>query len=86
MAQETKEQRVHHVFEKIYDRYDFMNSVISFRRHRAWRRSVMKKMQVQPGDSALDVCCGTGDWSFSLAKAVGPKGRVTGLDFSKNML
>lgn len=86
MAQETKEQRVHHVFEKIYDRYDFMNSVISFRRHRAWRRSVMKKMQVQPGDTALDVCCGTGDWSFSLAKAVGPKGQVTGLDFSKNML
>ncbi|UFT97627.1 demethylmenaquinone methyltransferase [Radiobacillus kanasensis] len=85
MAQ-SKEERVHGVFEKIYDRYDFMNSVISFQRHKAWRKDVMKRMGVQHGDSALDVCCGTGDWSFSLAQAVGSTGKVIGLDFSQNML
>lgn len=86
MKQQSKEERVHHVFEKIYDRYDFMNSVISFQRHKAWRKDVMKKMGVQNGNSALDVCCGTGDWTFALGEAVGTQGHVVGLDFSKNML
>lgn len=84
--QRTKAERVHHVFEKIYSKYDVMNSVISFQRHKAWRKDVMKRMNVQKGSHALDVCCGTGDWTFSLAEAVGPEGKVKGLDFSQNML
>ncbi|MYL19424.1 demethylmenaquinone methyltransferase [Halobacillus litoralis] len=86
MDPQTKEERVHHVFEKIYERYDSMNSIISFQQHRLWRRDVMKRMNVQPGDTALDVCCGTGDWTMALAEAVGSNGKVTGLDFSENML
>ncbi|MFD1413863.1 demethylmenaquinone methyltransferase [Oceanobacillus jeddahense] len=86
MGYSSKEERVHHVFEKIYENYDSMNSVISFKQHTLWRRDVMKRMHVSEGDSALDVCCGTGDWSISLANAVGNDGRVVGLDFSENML
>jgi ubiquinone/menaquinone biosynthesis C-methylase UbiE len=35
---------------------------------------------------ALDVCCGSGDPAVLLADAVGPAGRVTGLDFAADML
>ncbi|WP_413309159.1 demethylmenaquinone methyltransferase [Bacillus sp. 1P10SD] len=84
--QQSKEQRVHNVFEKISDNYDKMNSVISFQQHIKWRKDTMKKMNVQPGSKALDVCCGTADWTIALADAVGPDGKVVGLDFSKNML
>lgn len=83
---QTKEQRVHGVFEKISDNYDKMNSVISFKLHTRWRKDTMKRMSVKEGAKALDVCCGTADWTIALAHAVGPKGEVTGLDFSKNML
>src|SRR5699024_304570 len=86
MVEQSKEERVHHVFEKIYDKYDAMNSVISFKRHVAWRKDVMKRMNVSTGASALDVCTGTGDWAISLAEATGPEGNVVGLDFSENML
>jgi len=86
MQEQPKEERVHHVFEKIYDKYDVMNSIISFKRHKAWRKDVMKRMKVKKGSRALDVCCGTGDWSISLGKAVGKRGEVIGLDFSQNML
>src|SRR5699024_7928494 len=86
MVEQSKEERVHHVFEKIYDKYDAMNSVISFKRHVAWRKDVMKRMNVSTGASALDVCTGTGDWAISLAEATGPAGNVVGLDFSENML
>ena len=42
--------------------------------------------QVGPGCSALDVCCGTGDFAFALRRAVGPEGRVVGVDVSEEML
>ena len=84
--QQSKEERVHHVFEKIYNNYDKMNTVISFQRHKAWRKDTMKKMNVQKGSKALDVCCGTADWTLALADAVGSTGEVYGLDFSQNML
>lgn len=83
---QSKEERVHHVFEKIYENYDKMNSVISFQQHIKWRKDTMKRMNVQPGSKALDVCCGTADWTIALADAVGTKGEVVGLDFSQNML
>ncbi|UOQ47575.1 demethylmenaquinone methyltransferase [Gracilibacillus caseinilyticus] len=86
MTKQSKEEKVHQVFEKIYSNYDHMNSIISFQRHKKWRQDVMKKMQVKNGENALDVCCGTGDWSFALSEAVGENGEVIGLDFSQNML
>lgn len=84
--QQSKEERVHNVFEKIYENYDKMNSVISFQQHIKWRNDTMKKMDVHQGSKALDVCCGTADWTIALAEAVGPSGKVVGLDFSQNML
>lgn|SRR5699024_337797 len=86
MKEQNKSERVHHVFQNISGKYDKMNSIISFNRHRSWRKDVMKRMKVQEGETALDVCTGTGDWALSLADEVGPKGKVVGLDFSENML
>ncbi|HWJ80533.1 MAG TPA: demethylmenaquinone methyltransferase, partial [Niallia sp.] len=84
--QQSKEEKVHNVFEKIYGNYDKMNSVISFQQHKIWRKDTMKKMNVPKGAKCLDVCCGTADWTLSLADQVGPTGEVIGLDFSENML
>lgn len=76
---------MHTLFETIAPKYDFMNDVISFRRHKAWRKFTMKRMKVQPGETALDICCGTCDWTIDLAAASGT-GAIIGLDFSQNML
>ncbi|MFJ7933446.1 demethylmenaquinone methyltransferase [Sporosarcina sp. NPDC096371] len=81
-----KEQKVHKVFEKISVDYDKMNSVISFNQHKKWRDDIMKRMNVHEGAKALDVCCGTADWTIALAEAAGTTGHVTGLDFSEGML
>mgnify|MGYP001370266799 CR=1 FL=1 len=86
MGHQSKEERVHRVFESIYKNYDKMNSIISFQQHKRWRKDTMKRMNVQKGQHALDLCCGTGDWTIALAEAVGEQGHVIGLDFSKNML
>ena len=83
---QSKEQRVHEVFEKISGNYDKMNSVISFQQHKKWRDDTMVRMNVQLGSTTLDVCCGTADWTISMAEAVGDSGKAIGLDFSQNML
>jgi len=85
MQGKSKEQFVHSVFESIAPKYDLMNDILSFRRHKAWRKFTMKKMRVFPGSSAIDLCCGTCDWTISLAEA-SRTGPMVGLDFSQNML
>ncbi len=76
-------QRVRTLFGQIAPRYDLINDLQSFGLHRRWKRRVVSMAQGRPGQRALDVCCGTGDLAFGLAKA----GLiVTGLDFSEPML
>ena len=74
------------MFDRIADRYDLMNSVMTAGMHHRWRERAADLAQVGPGDSALDVCCGTGDLALELAGRVKPRGRVVGLDFSAPML
>ncbi len=42
--------------------------------------------RLSPGESVLDVGCGTGPTTYAAARAVGPTGRVCGLDVSGEML
>jgi demethylmenaquinone methyltransferase/2-methoxy-6-polyprenyl-1,4-benzoquinol methylase len=81
----TKEEFVHSVFESIAPKYDLMNNILSFRQHKYWRRFTMNKMNVQEGQTAIDLCCGTCDWTISLAQK-SKTGKIIGLDFSQNML
>jgi demethylmenaquinone methyltransferase/2-methoxy-6-polyprenyl-1,4-benzoquinol methylase len=54
--------------------------------HHRWRARAADRAALGPGDSALDVCCGTGDLALELARRVGPSGSVIGCDFSEPML
>lgn len=85
MDNTNAKSHVHDLFETIAPKYDFMNDVISFRRHKAWRKFTMKQMNVRKGETALDICCGTCDWTIDLARA-SETGSIVGLDFSQNML
>lgn len=86
MSEQTKMEKVHHVFEKISNQYDSMNSIITFKRHTAWRQDVMKRMNVKEGSKALDVYTGTGEWAIALVNyfvfLAGSRGCV--LIFSNN--
>ncbi len=82
----AKEKYVHGVFAAIARRYDLMNTLLSFNRDKYWRRFAVAQTGLAAGGSALDVCCGTGLLALELARAAGPGGRVTGLDFCREML
>lgn len=86
LARREKEAYVRGLFSSIAGKYDLMNSILSLSRHKAWRRFAVAQAGLAPGDSALDVCCGTGDFSLELAKAVGESGSVVGVDFAEPMI
>jgi demethylmenaquinone methyltransferase/2-methoxy-6-polyprenyl-1,4-benzoquinol methylase len=75
--------RVRDLFGAIAARYDLINDLQSFGLHRSWKRKLVKMASVNPGERALDLCCGTGDVAFALAKN---NASVIGLDFSQPML
>ena len=74
------------MFDRIASRYDLMNSVMSAGLHHRWRSRAADFASLAPGETALDVCCGTGDLALELKRRVGPEGTVVGLDFSEPML
>lgn len=83
---QEKESYVQSVFSRIASRYDFLNSLMSFRMDCSWRRRAAEKARLLPGDKALDCCCGTGSMSRELMSLVGTQGKVVGVDFCDEML
>ena len=80
---EPRAAKVNDLFAAIARRYDLLNDLQSFGLHRRWKRRVVELAAVQPGNRALDLCCGTGDLALALARR---GAEVTGLDFSPAML
>ena len=70
------------MFDRIAPVYDVMNHAMTAGLDRRWRRLAAATV-VRPGDAVLDACCGTGDLAIAAERA---GGRVTGLDFSEQML
>jgi SAM-dependent methyltransferase len=55
-------------------------------REGAFREKVIDLARVKPGESILDVGCGTGTLAITAKRAVGPTGKVFGIDASPEML
>jgi ubiquinone/menaquinone biosynthesis C-methylase UbiE len=66
--------------------YDFIIRLHSRDVEGSLRRFISGKTNLSKGDRALDLCSGTGSVAIELAKQVGEKGLVIGLDFSRGMI
>ena len=73
------------MFDRIAPRYDLLNTLLSGGLDGRWRRQAAVATRLQPGQSALDVACGSGKLTAELARLAGA-GRVVGVDFSAGML
>jgi demethylmenaquinone methyltransferase/2-methoxy-6-polyprenyl-1,4-benzoquinol methylase len=74
------------MFDRVASNYDALNSVMTAGLHHSWRERAAERTELVAGDSALDVCCGTGDLALELSGRVTPGGHVVGCDFSEPML
>src|SRR5690242_18137517 len=64
-------RKVREMFAKIAPRYDLLNHLLSLQLDRLWRNRtarLLRPILLRPDAQVLDLCCGTGDLSFSLAR------------------
>jgi demethylmenaquinone methyltransferase/2-methoxy-6-polyprenyl-1,4-benzoquinol methylase len=80
-------RKVREMFTQIAPRYDFLNHFLSLEIDRTWRRRTARLLRPildRPDAVVLDLCCGTGDLSFDLART--GNARIIGADFAHPML
>jgi len=78
-----KAQVVEAMFDRIADRYDRMNRILTLGMDAGWRRKAIRRLGLAPGSLVLDLACGTGDLA---AEASGAGHRAVGIDFAARML
>src|SRR5215472_8521089 len=92
---ETQDERsaaaiVRQMFTDIAPRYDLLNHLLSCNVDRLWWRRAARTFSSilqRPGARVLDLCCGTGDMAFALARVRGSAAvEIIGADFSEAML
>ena len=71
-------------FAAIASVYDRANRVLSLGLDRSWRERAVRLLRGRCA-AALDLACGTGDFSLAIARRF-PGARVTGVDFTPEML
>lgn len=67
-------------------RYDLLVWLVTLGRERRFRERLLAPARLQPGESVLDVACGTGSLALAAKRRVGPSGSVTGVDASPAMI
>lgn len=73
------------MFDHIAPKYDFLNQVLSFGIHKAWRRKTIKQLRELKPRVMLDVATGTGDLAIEAVKQLSPE-KVIGVDISEGMM
>src|ERR1700738_325231 len=75
------------MFSQIAPKYDLLNHLLSLQLDRVWRARAVKRLLpiLNRADAlVLDICCGTGDLAWRLARA--GNATVLGADFAHPML
>lgn len=67
-------------------RYDTVVKLMLMGKDRSLRQMTVDLAQIRPGDSVLDVGCGTGDLTMAAGAMAGSSGKVYGIDAASEMI
>jgi demethylmenaquinone methyltransferase / 2-methoxy-6-polyprenyl-1,4-benzoquinol methylase len=86
VPENEKARRVGEVFDRVAERYDLMNDLMSLGLHRAWKAFAVEIARPRAGERVLDVATGSGDLARRLVGRVLPGGEVWISDVNRGML
>lgn len=84
-SQKPKKEQVAEMFDRIADRYDFMNRFLSARTDIGWRKKAIRILKKDKPQLILDIATGTGDMALMAYKMLNPA-KIVGIDISAQML
>ena len=70
---EISSERVKDIFSSIAKKYERFNAISSFGAYKMWLAGMMKQAPISANDDVLDIAGGTGDVSFTVARAKHPR-------------
>ena len=86
VPRDAKAGLVRDVFERIADRYDLMNDLMSLGLHRRWKEAMLDWLNPRGAMTLLDVAGGTGDIAFRFLARAGAAGRAIVCDINPAMV
>jgi ubiquinone/menaquinone biosynthesis C-methylase UbiE len=72
--------------EQMVDSYDAYMRTMTFGRERTLRKLTVSLAQIKPGETILEVGCGTGTLTLAAKRQAGPEGKVFGIDIIPGMI
>ena len=81
-----KKEKIQEMFDGIAPSYDKLNHVMSLNVDKLWRKHALKEIVDGTPQQILDVACGTGDSTISIAAAAHSCSKVIGADISEGMM
>jgi len=83
---QNKKGLVKKVFNKVYNKYDLMNDLMSFGAHRIWKKDLIKLMNPSKNKKLIDVACGTGDLGKLYLDFTKSSKKILCVDSNKKMI
>lgn len=83
--EKNMENRIYHVYEAIGEDYNKIQDIRTLGIHRAVKLRLAHEIAGEHPQKVLEVCCGTGGFSFALAR-FDHKIRIDAVDFSDEMI
>jgi len=85
LSGKDRSQYVQGMFDRIAERYNLMNRIMTGGQDMKWRRFVVEQAQLPSNGTLLDLATGTGDIAFEALKQT-PSAQVVGADFALQMM
>lgn len=80
------QKTIEHTYQNWAKVYDWLTPTYLLGNEKRLRRETIDRLHLQPGQTVLDIACGTGRNFPLILEKIGSQGRLVGVDYTSDML